>query len=424
MILYDDKTKNIIKTGNQLLIPTIDASEDVTFKASYVVSSDLKCKGKIVALFDLIVFGDVCAQEINVKGRFVCMGCCSVSNAIVVHDDIWCEEINAESITCHDKIVAQSINAEIVIAEGNIIIGKTLEIEEKAQTNQYVICGETAYGAGRIIASSILTVEPLDLDDGEEALESPFQYIPNVASGEAIGFISSSIEHVTCNDYEGFLLELMGDSNGHTQELLDRYLSVLKTVEKALPHSVRKLRDVSTLIWLLDLSHSEYFKGWNKIAEWTDLISSHFKNMAVGKVSGEHEPRPATKLLKGYTVSHHKYGKGIVRAVLQTAMKGKTSCVAVVDFENYGEKKFPLPDSLKFFDVLSENEIPSTSTVGESMQCNVDSYSEWLHSMNVINQYKDYLGECLYNKIYSLLLEKLGLKPKYVEDRFKEKGWN
>ena len=62
--------------------------------------------------------------------------------------------------------MAQSIDADIVQADGNIIIGKTLAVEEKAQTYQKVICGETAYGAGKIIASTILTSEPLDLDDG------------------------------------------------------------------------------------------------------------------------------------------------------------------------------------------------------------------------------------------------------------------
>ena len=162
MIIYDDKTPNAITSGTQLLISSSHSSEDVTFRASYIVSSDLTCQGKVTALFDLFVFGDVHADEIEVKGRFICMGHCIVTGAIVVQNDIWCEDVQAASITCHDRIVAQSIDVDTIIADGSIIIGKTLAIEQKAQTNQNVICGETAYGAGRIIASSILTAEPLD----------------------------------------------------------------------------------------------------------------------------------------------------------------------------------------------------------------------------------------------------------------------
>ena len=178
MRLYDDKTKNAISTGNKLLIPDIDSTEDIVFKASYIVSASISCKGKITALFDLIVFGDVRAEEIDVKGRFVCMGQCTVSNSIIVQNDIWCEHLQANTITCHDRIIAQSIDANTVFAESNIIIGKTLAIEKKAQTYQTVICGETAYGAGSIAATKILTSEPLDLDEGEEAIEKPFQYMP------------------------------------------------------------------------------------------------------------------------------------------------------------------------------------------------------------------------------------------------------
>ena len=98
--------------------------------------------------------------------------------------------------------------------------------------------------------------------------------------------------------------------------------------------------------------------------------------------------------------------------------------MAMVEFEQQGEKKFPLPDSLKFFSIVSEHEVPSADVVKSSIQCNVDGYDEWLSALQLIHTYKEYLGTNLYNTIYSLLLSKLGLKPKFVEDRFKEKGWH
>ena len=201
MIAYDDKTSNAISAGTKLLIPSCHSSEDVTFKASYIVSSDLSCRGKITALFDLIVFGDVNADEIDVKGRFICMGHCKVSGSIVVQNDMWCEDIQATSITCHDRIVTQSINADNIFVDGSIIVGKILTIEQIAQTNQNVICGETAYGAGKIIASRILTGEPLDLDEGEDALQNPFTYSPKTQSELAIKISTQSAKYVKNNDY-------------------------------------------------------------------------------------------------------------------------------------------------------------------------------------------------------------------------------
>lgn len=424
MVLYDDKTKNAIKTGNQLLIPSINCAEDITFKASYIVAANLNCAGKISALFDLIVFGDVHADEINVKGRFVCMGRCCVSGMIVVHDDIWCEDMQTASVTCHGGIVAQSVAADNVVAEENIIIGKTLAIEEKAHTYQNLICGETAYGAGRIIASKILTAEPLDLDDGEEAIESPFQYTPKFTSRGMTEIENESVKYAKINDYKAYLSVLMKVSDESLKKQFERYALLLRAVEMAYPKSISDFKDVSLLIGLMEIVHSQYFQGWDKVVEWTDSVLAHFKNVVEGRASITNEMKPATALRKGYTVLHQKYGKGTVGSVLQVTMNGKISSVAKVNFDNHGEKKFPLPDALKFFTILSEKELLTADEIKESLQCGINSYAEWLNSLQVINQYKEFLGNNLYDLIYSLLLAKLGLKPKFIEDRFKEKGWN
>lgn len=424
MILYDDKAKDAIKAGTRLIFPNIDESDDLTFKASYIVSGNLHSTGKIYALFDLIVFGDVTAEEIDIKGRFVCMGRCHIAGAIIVQNDIWAEDIQAKSIICQDRIVAQSIDADTVIADGNIIIGKTLAIEEEAKTYQNVICGETAFGAGKIVASSILTAEPLDLDDGVEALKSPFHYVAKSSDVGNTELSKESMKFAKTNDYSGFLSELMRSPDEKMKVRFGHYLTVLKAVEKAYPQTIFELNDTSLLLWLIEISNSIYFNGWPKIKEWTEAVLSHFKEMAEGKSSGVHEPQPAVNLDKGYTVLHRQYGRGIVCSVLQTSSEGQVSYTAIVDFELHGEKRFPLPASLKFFSIVSERDALSADDVKSSIQCNIDGYSEWLSALQSIYSYKEYLGASLYNIIYSLLLSKLGLKPKFVEDRFKEKGWN
>jgi hypothetical protein len=52
------------------------------------------------------------------------------------------------------------------------------------------------------------------------------------------------------------------------------------------------------LIWLVELSNSGYFKGWNTISEWTEAILAHFQNVAEGKITGSIQGKPAEKLLK------------------------------------------------------------------------------------------------------------------------------
>lgn len=424
MKLYDDKSKSVVKSGTQLLITNINSSEDVTFKASYIVSSDLRCTGKITALFNLIVYGNVYAEEIDVKGRFVCMGSCTVSGTIVVQDDIWCEDIKANSIMCHSRIVSQSIDADSIIADGNIIVGKTLAVEEIAQTFQNIICGETAYGAGKIVALRILTAEPLDLDDGEEAIESPFQYVPELSSCADPEVAKLSTKYAGSNDYSRYIKKLLKNADKATSNQLHKYLKVLKAVEAVYPSELSKLKDISLLLWMIEVLDSEYFKGWNGVKEWTGALLEHFKSIADGKAIGIQEAKPATKLEKGYQILHFNYGKGTVRTVNSAIVKGKPANIAVIDFESVGEKKFPLPESLKFFTVLSEKEESSSDQRKASIQCDVSSYSEWISFLYLVFQHKDYLGKDLYEIVYGLLLSKLGLKSKFVMERFKEKGWN
>lgn len=355
MILYDEKTTNAIKSANRMLIPTLELSDDVTFKASFVISGDLHCEGKISALFDLIVFGDVTADEIEVKGRFVCMGRCCVSETIVVQNDIWAEDIRAKTMVCHDRITAQSVDADAIAADGTILVGKTLAVTEIAQTHQNVICGETAFGSGRIAASAILTAEPLDLDDGTQALVSPFRYAPQSELDGNAEWSVQSMKYARKNDYAGFLSELMTHADASMKRRLSRYLSSLKAVESSYPAGISALTDTALLIWLLEISHSEYFRNWHLIQDWTAALLTHFREIAEENTEQLREPKPAAKL---------------------------------------------------------------------PIQCSVDGFPEWLSAMQIMNAQRQTLGETLYNAIYGLLLSKLGLKPKFVEDRLKEMGWS
>ena len=74
MAIYDDKTQGIIKSGNYFFINAIKSRTEAIFKASYIVGSSLHIDGKITASFDLIIVGDVEAEDIDIKGSFICLG--------------------------------------------------------------------------------------------------------------------------------------------------------------------------------------------------------------------------------------------------------------------------------------------------------------------------------------------------------------
>ncbi len=176
MAVYDDKTSGIIKAGdrdNCFIISNVKSRTEAIFKASYIVASSVSVSGKITALFDLIILGNVEADDIEVKGKFICLGDCSVENSIIVQDKMFVKQVKAKNIEVHDQITAQEIDVDVIKADGNIIVGQTLATEELAFSEQNILCGETAYGAGQISAHSIITVEELDMDDGEKAAVEP-----------------------------------------------------------------------------------------------------------------------------------------------------------------------------------------------------------------------------------------------------------
>lgn len=424
MIVIDDKSTGVITSGKQLFLSSGDFKDDVTFKASFIVTSDLHCDGSIVALFDLIVFGDIEAEEIDIKGRFVCLGNCKVSGKLLVQTDIWAEDIQAAAVVCHDRIVAQSIDAETVYSDSNIIVGKTLAIEEKAETYQNIICGETAFGAGRLIASKVLTTDPLDMDDGTEAIESPFAYFPTHRTNSDTGITKEASRFAVNNDYAGYLSLISAVPELDLSKRCDRYLAVLKTVENDYPSSISKLTDVSILLWLIEIVHSDIFANWDIISNWTEETRKHFVDMAEGKNTIALKEKPANKLLKGYTITHSKYGFGTVLNVTSSQPGSKQPSIAEINFSEFGKKKFPIPDSLKYFTIISETPLPSSEEIRQSITCEINSYAEWISALSISNQYKEYLGDALYHIVFDLLLDKIGLKAVFVENRFKEKGWN
>jgi len=289
-MILDGKTKEAIASGTQFILPSFNTCEEVIFKASYIVASNIKCNGKVTALFDLIILGNIEAAEIDVKGKFVCLGNCEVAGSIIVQNEIWANYIRAENIEAHDRIVAQDIDSGNIISQGSIVVGKTLAIEKLAKSMKDILCGETAYGAGKIIANTIVTGDPLDLDNGEEALHLPNTYTPqgleikrpeNDSSIEQINPILLGINKYALDgnyrDYLNFLISTSFDDDSKNK--FAGWSDVINEAETIYKNGISDYTDVAIVIRLAEIVNSPFFKNWGEIVDLYNVFKVHFNNL-------------------------------------------------------------------------------------------------------------------------------------------------
>lgn len=415
MVFYDDKVAGVTNNKGNLSIDAVQANEDITFKASFVVTGDLSCAGKVTGLFDLIVLGNVYAKEIDVKGRFVCLGECVIEDSVVVQYDIYANTMRAESVVGREQIVAGSMDVGTVSSEGNIIVSKVLSVNNRAETQQKILCGETAYGSGAIAAACVLTGEPLDMDDGDEIETPPCKY---ESKGTAYQQNSAPEKNpfIQGNDFKEYIYSCLIPAEESKKATFERYLEVLKKVEMFASTQFTGVKDAALLLSMIELSNSPYFSDWETIRQWTQEFRDYFSELIVEKAFDASKLKPIYDLRVGLHVWHEKYKKGIVENIIM--FNGNR--FAEVLFEDFGKKKFTALEKSGKFKKIEDDAVSSTSGKG-SVQCDVRSYSEWISAIHTLENNKEFLGKELYVIINELLIDKMGLKGKYIEDRFKPK---
>ena len=420
MAVYDDKTSGIIKAGdrdNCFIISNVKSRTEAVFKASYIVASSMRISGKITALFDLIVLGDVEADDIEVKGKFICMGDCTVENSIIVQDKMFAKQVKAKNIEVHDQITAQEIDVDVIKADGNIIVGQTLATEELAFSEQNVLCGETAYGAGKISANSIITVEELDMDDGVDAVVNPNIIVfegQNVKSGFDFGK-----KHIDKNDYEAYFSDLWVDCDDVMQYNIVRWRRALSEVEKIVKGKDLECFDLGLLLTLTEINFSSYFKGWDTISQWWNSLFKHFNSIANGEGLGVEKKISMADFTINQRVRHDKYGTGKVTGTRKAS--GET--MADIMFDGGKTISFKLDIAIKFFSLEKESKY-TPEELKEKLFIAPIEYGEWLAFLSIMEMY-DHMYSPNLNKILNdLLYSKIGLKTKFIEERIKDNGWN
>ncbi len=287
MRTYDDKTKGISESNGRFILPVFTPCDEAIFKASYIIASNIKCNGKITALFDMTVLGNLEAAELEVKGRFICTGKCEVSGAIIVQNDIWVEDIRAKSIETHDRIIAQEIGTSTLNADGNIIVGKILAVEKLAKSAKNILCGETAYGAGEVAANVVITGEPIDLDKGLEAvIANRYLHAPTTTASAStvvptVDIISQKTTELIKTGNWFAYLELLTKSAICEEDMLKfkRWSEILSEADNIIRNGIDRCKNVGILIWVTEIAKSNYFVDWSTTDMLFDALNIHFAKL-------------------------------------------------------------------------------------------------------------------------------------------------
>lgn len=416
MAIYDDKTAGIIKAEEYFIINEVKSRTEAVFKASYLVASNLSVSGKITALFDLIVVGDVSAEDIEVKGKFICLGDCTVENSIVVQDKMSVQHVKAKTIEVHDEIIAQEIDVDTIKADGNIIVGQTLATEELAYSSQNILCGDTAYGAGKISANAIVTVEELDMDDGEEAVVEPNKIA--FEGKKEVSLIGLGEKFASKNDYETYFSELWGDSDDPFQYTIFRWGRALREIDKVFKQKELNCFDLGLLLTLTEISWSNYFKGWETISKWWNSLLKHFNNIANGEGLGLEKKISMSDIVINTRVRHDKYGAGVVVGLRKTG-----STMIDILFDSGKKISFQLDIVIKFLALEYKSDYTPEELIGK-LFIEPMEYSEWLAFLSILETYDHVFIPNLRKILNDLLYAKIGLKTKFVMERIKENGWD
>ena len=290
-----------------------------------------------------------------------------------------------------------------------------MAIEDLAYSEQNILCGETAYGAGRISASCITTVEELDLDKGIDAVVNP-----NKISFDKKNSLSSfdfGREYIAKNDFNAYLKELKDTTDQQLLNSLKRWQNALnQTAELFKDREPKHLDcyDLGLLLTLTEISQSIYFKGWTKIQDWNSRIQSHFERLSSADSSDIDIPMSITDFKIGKRVVHKNFGSGQIVSINNLRF--------VVLFDTGAQREFGLMVGRKFFSAERER-IGNINEIIERLYINPMGYGEWIAFISILKLYGSLYTEKLVEIIEDLLYSKIGLKTKFVKDIIQNNGW-
>jgi cytoskeletal protein CcmA (bactofilin family) len=159
-------TKNTTADGDYILNSDIVDESKIKIDSSFIVFGDIKCSDEIVANYslnvnknleskniiirqNLICYGDIKCDNIEIGGKLRCYGNLEVRNSIKVGDEsvVYCGSINNGNIN------------------GNFIVTGSLEVKGDLFIKGNVICTEGILGSGKITCDKIWANDYLEVEN-------------------------------------------------------------------------------------------------------------------------------------------------------------------------------------------------------------------------------------------------------------------
>ena len=102
-----------------------------------------------------------------------------------------------------------------------------------------------------------------------------------------------------------------------------------------------------------------------------------------------------------------------------------------INFVDYGVKKFQLnPKTVARFSLLSSGDADAPEGLLDAdydqrstIVCDAKDFSDWIDMFQILNRYGSSFDKELFDVAFNSVSANLGLRGKFVLDRFKEKGW-
>jgi hypothetical protein len=420
-MLFDDKTGHNAKSIGYTAKVITTSYPEITFTASYVVLSDLLCHGKIDAHFNLIVLGNLTAVELDVKGKFVCLGKCSVENKITVGGSIVAGEITAGEIEVQETITARELDVRRVKAKEQIVITKTLSVEELVQSVKGVLCGETIFSSGKIDAKILLTAEEPDLDGGIIVKGKPYIVGNSMTATQNVSQPATTVQEnpikaiktlIARGEYRAIndILQRLGSTT--EAKRISSYLSIL---QKAQAEVAAKKPKLISFLRLIEVVNDECFVGAANVER---LLMQYENLIEPPKEEKKKQPFDISAVRAGQTVEHKTYGDGIITERVDNTF--------TVRFQNGTEKKFILPAALPHIkinvprsDVQKEPQAQSY----EHIELGISAYSDFIEAISLLRKYGGKLSAELFKFSFEAVYEKIGVKTHFLDREFTERGW-
>lgn len=156
-----DTSDRIIGGAN--IAEALQGDQRLTFNESYTVIGKKLAVSSVYASYDLTVFGNLEANDVEVRGTLNVMGDIKAKRLSCLKAVFCSGDINAEQIYC-SELVANNVTCQKLSCPGNVIARMTIDVGEAIETDRSVMAGEGILGGGSFSAKNAVAADFFSFD--------------------------------------------------------------------------------------------------------------------------------------------------------------------------------------------------------------------------------------------------------------------